>query len=158
MTAVGEALVELERAHQLVDDLLAHPVLDGIGDAGGEVVAQENLLHALQAGLYRAELLHEVDAVGLVVDHAAHALQVSGGHFQSQRRFLLVLWLHTASLSRVIYLGYSTPPGVGSSEALDGGGNFVVPIVDRVEGSLPNGPVRLGSVFKVTTRGRWPRG
>src|SRR5205085_4927546 len=74
VAAIGQALVELERTHQLLDDLLAHALFDRVGDAGGEVVAQEDLLHALAAGLNGAELLHQVDAVGIVIDHAAHAV------------------------------------------------------------------------------------
>src|SRR5437763_330863 len=100
LATIGQALVELERAHQLVDDLLAHATLNGVGDAGGEMVAQEDLLHPLQAGLHGAELLHQVNAVGVVVDHAAHTLQVAGRHLEAERRLTPIFWFHACSPGR----------------------------------------------------------
>ena len=62
------------------------------------MVAQEDLLHALQAGLDGGELLHQIDAVGVVIHHAPHTIEVASRDLEPQRRLLLVLRFHRSAL------------------------------------------------------------
>ena len=81
---------------------VVRPDLHRRGDARLEVVAEHRAAGRLQRPLHRRQLLHHVDAVGVVLDHADDGVDVAAGAAQPVDQSLLVSFPHGA---RVPHLG-----------------------------------------------------
>lgn len=58
------------------------------------MIAQEDQLNALQRPLYGGYLLHEIDTVHILLDHALHALQMTCGALQALDRITFQIRQH----------------------------------------------------------------
>jgi len=103
----GDCRRELHRLHQLVDDLRSPSFFDGVDHAGLQVVLQENPVHLLQRGLQGRNLLHDLGAVAVVLDHRYDGIEVSPDRLEAITSRGLVDILHD-------YTSYPTRGGVAS--------------------------------------------
>src|SRR5690606_4539857 len=72
----------LHRLHQLVDDFGCPPFGNGRSDTRLQVVLQQDPIDFLQGRLQRRDLLHDVRAVPLVLDHSEDGIQMTAHGLQ----------------------------------------------------------------------------
>jgi hypothetical protein len=68
---------ELVEGQQLIDDLLVAAVADALDGAGAEVAGEDDRLQLLEGAADGEGLLEDVDAVGVLLDHALDAVEVA---------------------------------------------------------------------------------
>src|SRR6516225_11355539 len=74
------------------------PVTDRLREAVFEVVAQLDLAHPAEGGADPRDLLHDVDTVCVVLDHADDALNVTPCRLETPKDVSLALWFHPYNL------------------------------------------------------------
>lgn len=104
MPGVGEsdALVPANDGDQFLDLASAAPLVaapDGVADAALDVSPKDDLGRLAERGLHGGELMHQVDAVAVRVDHPLDRLHLAGDSAQPRTDGLLRRGVHHGCVS-----------------------------------------------------------